>query len=72
VAKHRYFNTNNLWVDLAKLKAKMAQHEGVLPLPVMKNRKTVDPRDKESTPVRIEYRGGGGRLWFRGTRSRRP
>merc|ERR1712216_943447 len=44
-------NTNNLWVDLAALKKTMDMHDGVLPLPVMKNGKTVDPRDKKSTKV---------------------
>jgi len=29
----------------------MEANNGVLPLPVMKNSKTVDPRDKNSTPV---------------------
>ena len=29
----------------------MDKHGGVIPLPVMKNAKTVDPRDKKSTKV---------------------
>merc|ERR1711966_604635 len=33
------------------LKATMAANDGVLPLPVIKNGKTVDPRDKKSTKV---------------------
>merc|ERR1712241_555947 len=44
-------NTNNLWVDLEALKAQFEKHGGSLPLPVMKNSKTVDPRDKASTKV---------------------
>jgi len=51
VSKHRFFNTNNLWVNLEALKATMVQNDGVLPLPVMQNSKTVDPRDKKSTKV---------------------
>jgi len=51
IAKHRYFSTDNLWVDLAKLKATMVANKGLLPLPVMKILKTIDPRDPESTPV---------------------
>merc|ERR1719472_297638 len=39
VGKHKYFNTNNLWVNLEALKATMDKHDGVLPLPVMKNGK---------------------------------
>mmetsp|Transcript_104159 Transcript_104159/g.299790 ORF Transcript_104159/g.299790 Transcript_104159/m.299790 type:complete len:384 (+) Transcript_104159:2-1153(+) len=51
VSKYKFFNTNNLWVDLAALKAQFKKHDGTLPLPVMKNAKTVDPRDKASTKV---------------------
>jgi len=50
-SKYKYFNTNNLWVDLQKLKETMDKNDGVLPLPVIKNGKTVDPRDKKSTKV---------------------
>merc|ERR1719210_3228875 len=51
VNKYKYFNTNNLWLDLEALKAQFEKHGGSLPLPVMKNSKTVDPRDKASTKV---------------------
>jgi UDP-N-acetylglucosamine pyrophosphorylase len=51
VGKYKYFNTNNLWVDLTALKASFEANGGSLPLPVMKNSKTVDPRDKKSTKV---------------------
>ena len=47
----RYYNTNNLWVDLRVLAATLEQTGGVLELPLIVNRKTVDPRDPESTPV---------------------
>merc|ERR1719191_2646903 len=49
--KYKYFNTNNLWVDLEKLKAIFDANGGSIPLPVMLNDKTVDPRDKASTKV---------------------
>merc|ERR1719384_2500491 len=51
VSKYKFFNTNNLWVDLEALKTQFEKHGGALPLPVMKNSKTVDPRDKTSTKV---------------------
>jgi len=51
VDKYTFFNTNNLWVDLEALKSQFEKQGGSLPLPVMKNGKTVDPRDKESTKV---------------------
>mmetsp|Transcript_15466 Transcript_15466/g.31408 ORF Transcript_15466/g.31408 Transcript_15466/m.31408 type:complete len:232 (-) Transcript_15466:231-926(-) len=49
--RYKFFNTNNLWVDLEALKAQFEKNNGSLPLPVMKNSKTVDPRDKASTKV---------------------
>merc|ERR1711953_392208 len=49
VGKYKYFNTNNLWIDLTKLKAEM--EKGPLPLPIITNEKTVIPTDKNSTPV---------------------
>jgi UTP--glucose-1-phosphate uridylyltransferase len=51
VERHRFFNTNNLWVDLQALRATLAENDGVLRLPMIVNRKTVDPRDGGSTPV---------------------
>eukprot|EP00746_Dinoflagellata_sp_MGD_P089772 gnl/MRDRNA2_/MRDRNA2_35422_c0_seq1.p1 gnl/MRDRNA2_/MRDRNA2_35422_c0~~gnl/MRDRNA2_/MRDRNA2_35422_c0_seq1.p1 ORF type:complete len:480 (-),score=107.53 gnl/MRDRNA2_/MRDRNA2_35422_c0_seq1:262-1701(-) len=51
VGKYKFFNTNNLWVDLEALKKIFDQNKGMIPLPVMKNSKTVDPRDKNSTKV---------------------
>jgi len=50
-SKYKFFNTNNLWVDLEKLKALFDANGGAIPLPVMLNDKTVDPRDKSSTKV---------------------
>merc|ERR1712174_55898 len=39
------------WVDLEQLKALFEKAGGAIPLPVMLNDKTVDPRDKQSTKV---------------------
>jgi UTP--glucose-1-phosphate uridylyltransferase len=47
----RYYNTNNLWLDLDALAALLAEREGDLGLPLIVNQKTVDPADKASTPV---------------------
>jgi UTP--glucose-1-phosphate uridylyltransferase len=49
ISRHRYVNTNNLWVDLRALSSVLEQRSGVLGLPLIVNRKTVDPGDK-STP----------------------
>lgn len=51
IGQHQYFNTNNLWLRLDLLKEQLAADHGVLPLPMIRNNKTVDPRDKKSTPV---------------------
>lgn len=50
IRRHRYFNTNTLWVDLRALRATFSG-AGVLDLPMIVNRKTVDPADRTSTPV---------------------
>jgi UTP--glucose-1-phosphate uridylyltransferase len=49
IGRHRYVNTNNLWIDLRALRSLMEEREGVLGLPLIVNRKTVDPGDS-STP----------------------
>ncbi len=51
IHRHRYFNTNNLWYHLPTLRRVMEERDGILGLPMIVNRKTVDPRDPESTPV---------------------
>jgi len=47
----RHYNTNSLWVDLRVLKDKLDETGGVLELPLIINRKTVDPRDSSSPAV---------------------
>jgi UTP--glucose-1-phosphate uridylyltransferase len=47
----RYYNTNNLWLDLEAIATLLAEREGDLGLPLIVNRKTVDPADKSSPPV---------------------
>jgi len=53
VERHRYFNTNSLWLDLDALDAILRDCGGVLGLPVIFNRKTLDPRDA-STPAVVQ------------------
>jgi UTP--glucose-1-phosphate uridylyltransferase len=47
----RFYNTNNLWIDLRVLAEALDQRDGVLELPLIVNRKTVDPRDPSSPAV---------------------
>jgi UTP--glucose-1-phosphate uridylyltransferase len=51
IERHRHFNTNNLWINLVALKDLLAQRNGVLGLPMIRNIKTVDPRDNSSPKV---------------------
>jgi len=51
VGRHRYVNTNNLWVDLEALRTTLEERDGVLGLPIIVNRKTVDPSDSSSPAV---------------------
>jgi UDP-N-acetylglucosamine pyrophosphorylase len=51
IEKHQFFNTNNLWLRLEVLHRALADHGGWLPLPLIRNKKTLDPRDKTSPPV---------------------
>ncbi|OYP38031.1 UTP--glucose-1-phosphate uridylyltransferase [Rhodopirellula sp. MGV] len=51
ITRHRFFNTNNLWIDLQQLDAFLKAGDGTVALPTITNRKTVDPKDSSSTPV---------------------
>jgi UDP-N-acetylglucosamine pyrophosphorylase len=51
IERHRFFNTNNLWVRLDRIKEELERNGGALPLPLITNSKTVDPRDPSSTKV---------------------
>lgn len=51
IDRHKYFNTNNLWLNLVALKQLLSSKGNVLGLPMIRNRKPVNPRDPHSTPV---------------------
>jgi UTP--glucose-1-phosphate uridylyltransferase len=51
VSRHRFFNCNNVWVDLRALRRMLSERGGVLGLPMIVNRKTVDPNDRSSPAV---------------------
>ncbi len=50
IEKHSYFNTNNIWLDLARFKEYVQTH-GLPRLPLIVNPKTLDPRDDNSPLV---------------------
>ena len=51
LCRHKFFNTNNLWVNLPALKKTLDANNGVLKLPLIKNKKTVNPRDSDTPAV---------------------
>ncbi|MFL6166116.1 MAG: UTP--glucose-1-phosphate uridylyltransferase [Ornithinibacter sp.] len=68
--RHPWFHTNNLWVDLDVLAARLAESDGILGLPIIVNRKTVDPTRPDSTPViQIESAMGAAVEVFDGSRA---
>src|SRR4051794_37073757 len=72
VSRHRFFNTNTLWVDLEALRGLLDERDGVLGLPMIVNRKTVDPADKSSPEVvQLETAMGAAIDVFDGARALR-
>lgn len=70
IDKHRFFNTNNLWIRLDALKDYLDAHGGVMPLPVIRNVKTVDPRDAATPKVyQLETAMGAAIQCFAGARA---
>lgn len=70
IDKHRYFNTNTLWIRLDALKDALQANGGVLPLPMIRNEKTVDPRDPSSPAVyQLETAMGAGIECFPGAKA---
>jgi UTP--glucose-1-phosphate uridylyltransferase len=65
--RHRFTSTNNLWFDLAAMRAELDARDGILGLPLIRNTKTVDPADP-TTPevVQIETAMGAAIEVFEG------
>jgi UTP--glucose-1-phosphate uridylyltransferase len=69
---YKYFNTNTLWINLIALKQLLDEREGILGLPLIVNRKTVDPRDESSPRVfQLETAMGAGISLFPGAQALR-
>jgi UTP--glucose-1-phosphate uridylyltransferase len=72
IRRHRFFNTNNLWIDLRRLADLLERRQGVLDLPMIVNRKTVDPSDPDSQEViQLETAMGAAIEVFDGARALR-
>ena len=68
--RHPFFHTNNLWFDLQELRDVLTERNSVLGLPIIRNEKTVDPKDPDSTPViQIESAMGAAVEVFEGARA---
>ena len=50
IKRYRFFNTNSIWVDLDVL-YELIQNSGIIKLPMIRNPKTLDPRDENSPKV---------------------
>jgi UTP--glucose-1-phosphate uridylyltransferase len=51
ILRHRFFNTNNLWIHLGRLKEHLERNNSVLDLPMIRNSKKVDPGNPSSPDV---------------------
>jgi UTP--glucose-1-phosphate uridylyltransferase len=67
IRRYRYFNTNNIWINLKALKALFDERK-MINLPLILNTKTLDPRDETSPPVyQVESAMGAAVSLFDGT-----
>ena len=67
IMRYRYFNTNNLWINLKFLKS-LFETNGHLYLPIIINPKTVDPKNTDSPKVyQIETAMGSAISLFQGS-----
>lgn len=67
VEKHKYFNTNNIWINLKHLKQIMEEKKNILGLPMIVNKKTVNPKDADSETVyQLETAMGSAISVFKG------
>lgn len=70
VTRHKYFNTNNLWIRLPALQQLLAAKNNILGLAMIRNAKNLDPRDKTSPPVyQLETAMGSAIAVFEGAQA---
>ena len=71
IARHRFFNTNNLWVNLRVLSDMLEQDEDQVPdLPMIRNEKRLDPTDGSSPAVyQLESAMGAAISLFEGAQA---
>jgi UTP--glucose-1-phosphate uridylyltransferase len=70
ITRHAFFNTNNLWLDLAAVSEVLTAYGGALPLPLIRNRKRLDPDTASSPDVwQLETAMGAAIEVFAGARA---
>jgi UTP--glucose-1-phosphate uridylyltransferase len=66
IKRYRFFNTNNIWLNLKSLKTLIGK-DHTINLPIIKNQKTLDPRNEKSPKVfQIETAMGAAISLFEG------
>ncbi len=66
IKRYRFFNTNNIWINLKALEELIKKHN-IIDLPLIKNQKTLDPRDENSPKVfQVETAMGAAISLFEG------
>jgi UTP--glucose-1-phosphate uridylyltransferase len=66
IKRYRFFNTNNIWLNLKSLKTLIKKHH-TINLPLIKNHKTLDPRNENSPKVfQVETAMGAAISLFEG------
>jgi UTP--glucose-1-phosphate uridylyltransferase len=66
ITRYGFFNTNNIWLNLQVLHS-LIQKSGIVELPMIRNPKTLDPRDENSPKVfQIETAMGAAISLFEG------
>lgn len=67
IERHSCFNINSIWIDLLELKRVLTENDGILPLALIRNQKTLDPRESKSAQVfQIETALGAAIEFFEG------
>ena len=66
IKRYRFFNTNNIWINLKSLKKLIKKHH-TINLPIIKNQKTLDPKNENSPKVfQVETAMGAAISLFEG------
>ena len=70
IQRHRFFNTNNLWLNLVMLRQRLDQTQSLLDLPLIRNVKRVVPEDADTPEViQLETAMGAAIECFDGARA---